>query len=72
VLGLFDAALWRDVVAEKWRYDHAPLPAYPTPATDLGGWQAAIQTYDADVVAAAKRRGTVWLLTVTARKRDLS
>jgi SAM-dependent methyltransferase len=69
VLGLFDPALWRDVVAEKWRYDHAPLPPYPTPATDLGGWPAAIKTYDADVVDAAKRRGTVWLLTVTAHKR---
>lgn len=70
ILGMFDPVLWRDVVAEKWRYEHAPLPPYPTPALDASGWRTAIKSYGADVVDAAKRRGTVWLLTVTARKRD--
>jgi hypothetical protein len=70
ILGLFDPALWRDVVAEKWRYEHAPLPPYPTPPTDAAGWQTAVQSYSADAVDEAKRRGTVWLLTVTATKRD--
>jgi SAM-dependent methyltransferase len=69
VLGLFDPALWRDLVAEKWRYDHAPLPPYPTPARDRAGWPGAIKSYGADVVDEARRLGTVWLLTVTARKR---
>jgi SAM-dependent methyltransferase len=70
ILGMFDPALWRDVVAEKWRYEHAPLPPYPTPGTDSAGWKNSIKSYGADVVDAAQRRGTVWLLTVTAHKRD--
>ena len=69
ILGLFDTTVWSDVVAEKWRSDHAPLPPYPTPATDLASWQTAVKTYDAAVLDKIKHRGTVWLLTVTARKR---
>jgi hypothetical protein len=70
ILGMFDPALWADVVAEKWRYDHAPLPPYPTPASDSAVWPSNVKTYGADVVDEAKRHGTVWLLTVTARKRE--
>jgi SAM-dependent methyltransferase len=69
IVGLFDPALWREVVTEKWRYDHAPLPRYPTPAEDLAVWGAVVKSYDPAALEAIKVDGTVWLLTVTATKR---
>ena len=71
VLGLFDPELWQDVVTERWRYDHSPLAPYATPASDIARWPIFVKTYGAEAVDAAKR-STVWLLTVTARKRGSS
>jgi SAM-dependent methyltransferase len=68
ILALFDRALWRDVIAERWRYDHEPLPRYPTPTADIGYTQGTITSYDAAFIADLQANGTVWLLTVTAIK----
>jgi SAM-dependent methyltransferase len=59
VLGLFDADLWTNVVAEKWRYDYDPLPRYPTPDKELAHWPRQLTGLD----------NSVWLLTLTAEKK---
>jgi SAM-dependent methyltransferase len=68
IVSLFEAELWADVTVERWRYDHAPLPRYPTPAADIGYVQGKITSYDLDWIVDLQTNGTVWLLTVTARK----
>lgn len=69
IVALFDRALWSDVVVERWRYDHAPLPRYPTPAADVRYVQGTIRSYDPERIAEIQKNGTVWLLTVTATRR---
>jgi SAM-dependent methyltransferase len=70
ILALFDAALWSGVLTERWRSDHAPLPRYPTPAGDARYALNNVPSYDPAVIADLQTNGTVWLLTVTARKRN--
>lgn len=69
ILALFDPALWKDIVVERWRYDHAPLPRYPTPAADAQGALTTLKTYAADAIRDLQRNATVWLLTIAAVKR---
>lgn len=69
ILALFDATLWSNVIAERWRYDHEPLPRYPTPASDVYHAGTGMKTYDAKFIHDLQTNGTVWLLTVTATKR---
>jgi SAM-dependent methyltransferase len=66
ILTLFDRALWTNLVVERWRYEHAPLPRYPTPANDLA---VALETYDIAAIRDLQHNDTVWLLTITADKR---
>jgi SAM-dependent methyltransferase len=68
ILDLFDRALWRNLVVERWRYEHAPLPRYPTPAADATLALAALESYDAAVIRDLQKNATVWLLTLTADK----
>jgi SAM-dependent methyltransferase len=68
ILDLFSAARWTNVVAERWRYDHAPLPRYPTPAADVEYVRGSIKSYDLATIADLQKNGTVWLLTVSAVK----
>jgi SAM-dependent methyltransferase len=69
ILGLFDRDLWTELVVERWRYDHAPLPRYPTPASDAAGVRLnRNMTYDRAVIEDLQANGTVWLLTVTAAR----
>jgi hypothetical protein len=68
ILALFDAALWTGPVTERWRYDHAPLPRYPTPAGDARDALEHLSSYDRATIADVQTNGTVWLLTVTATK----
>jgi SAM-dependent methyltransferase len=68
ILGLFDSASWRDVVAEKWRYDYAPLLRHATPPGDAATWPGVVRSYATRELDEIKARGTVWLLTVTATK----
>ena len=68
ILALFDAALWADVVTERWRYDHAPLPRYPTPDADARAALENLSSYDRAAIAELQANGSVWLLTVTAKK----
>ena len=70
ILALFDAALWTNVVAERWRYDHAPLPRYPTPEADMRYAAAGIVSYAVDFIRERQTNGSVWLLTLTALKVD--
>jgi SAM-dependent methyltransferase len=72
ILALFAGALWTDVTAERWRYDHDPLPRYPTPAADVGYVCGTIKSYDTTVIADLQTNGTVWLLAITAVKRPPS
>jgi len=69
ILALFAADLWTDVTAERWRYDHEPLPRYPTPAADVEYVRGTIKSYDVRKIADLQTNGSVWLLTVTATKR---
>jgi SAM-dependent methyltransferase len=69
IVALFEPALWAGVVAERWRYDHAPLPRYPTPAADVAYVRGTIESYDSSLIADLQQNGTVWLLTITAFKR---
>jgi hypothetical protein len=64
---LFDDSRWADVVLEKWRYDHAPLPEYPTPAKEIAAWPRYLSA--AARARAAREPHSVWLLTVSAKKK---
>lgn len=68
ILALFDTTMWSGTVAERWRSDHAPLPRYPTPEGDARDALRNVPSYDPAVIADLQTNGTVWLLTVTARK----
>jgi SAM-dependent methyltransferase len=69
IVALFSDELWRDVVVERWRYEHAPLPRYPTPEADIRYVQSTIRSYDPAYIADLQKNGSVWLLVVTATKR---
>ena len=71
ILALFAGDLWTEVTAERWRYDHDPLPRYPTPAADVGYVRGTIKSYDLSVISDLQTNGTVWLLAITAVKRPL-
>jgi len=66
---LFDAERWEQLVFEKWRFDREPLERYPTPNKDAAGWAQAIESYPEQQLEDILRNASVWLLTVTARKR---
>jgi SAM-dependent methyltransferase len=68
ILALFDDTLWSGTVAERWRYEHAPLPRYPTPEADARDALRNVPSYDAAAIADVQVNGTVWLLAVTSRK----
>jgi SAM-dependent methyltransferase len=68
ILALFDDALWSGTAAERWRYDHAPLPRYPTPEGDARDALRNVPSYDAAAIADVQVNGTVWLLVVTSTK----
>jgi SAM-dependent methyltransferase len=70
ILAMFDAVRWSRVAAERWRYDHAPLERYPTPAADVGYVRGTIKSYDLARIEDLQTNGTVWLLAVTAVKQD--
>jgi SAM-dependent methyltransferase len=73
IVALFDRDRWADVVVERWRYDHSPLPRYPTPASDAAHVRGIpIVGYDRALIDDLQANGTVWLLTVTAVKRTAS
>ncbi|HLF09802.1 MAG TPA: class I SAM-dependent methyltransferase [Gammaproteobacteria bacterium] len=69
IMGLFDADLWTNVVAEKWRYEHEPLPRYPVPAKESSNWPSRIAGRSQEDVDRIKAGGSVWLLTLTAKKK---
>jgi SAM-dependent methyltransferase len=68
VRALFDPQLWTGLTLEKWRYEHEPLPKYPTPEKESAAWASYLP---ASAVARLDeiRQRSVWLLALTARKR---
>jgi hypothetical protein len=72
ITALFVGDLWSGVTLERWRYDHDPLPRYPTPAADIGYVRGTIKSYDPRAIADLQTNGSVWLLTVTATKRAVA
>ena len=70
IVALFSKDLWAGVTVERWRYEHAPLPRYPTPEADIGYTRGTIKSYDPARIADLQTNGTVWLLTVNASKRS--
>jgi SAM-dependent methyltransferase len=70
ILALFASERWRNVVAERWRYEHEPLPRYPTPAADVEHVRGTITSYDPLMIANVQQHGSVWLLVVTAEKNS--
>jgi SAM-dependent methyltransferase len=61
---LFDERFWSGVTLERWRYDHEPLPKYPTPPKEIALWRSDV----AARMSAGGEPRSVWLLVVTARK----
>lgn len=68
ILTLFQPERWRNVVAERWRYEHEPLPPYRTPAGDIEDVRGTIKSYDPAMISHVQQCGSVWLLVVTAKK----
>jgi SAM-dependent methyltransferase len=66
---LFDDSLWTDVVMEKWRYDYAPLPKYPTLEKDVAYWRSDLKARVDERTASGELGDSVWLLAITAKKR---
>ena len=69
ILALFGPDRWQSVTAERWRYDHAPLPRFPAPAADVSYVRGTIKSYAPALIADLQTNGTVWLLAITAVKR---
>jgi SAM-dependent methyltransferase len=70
IVALFARELWTGVTVERWRYDHDPLPRYPTPEADIGYVRGTIKSYDLARIEDLQKNGTVWLLAVAATKRS--
>ena len=68
IRGLFSAGMWQDLVMQCWRKDFHPLEIYPPNQTVLQEWPIEISSYPAEMVAEAREKGSVWLLTVSASK----
>ena len=68
ILALFEPHLWNNVIAERWRFDHEPLPRYPTPDADRRYSTNDMKSYDVAAVREVQTNGTVWLLTITTTK----
>ncbi len=67
---LFLKRNWQDLVVQHWRQDHLPLTAYPPNQTVLREWPIEISSYPAEQIAQIKEHGSVWLLTISARKSN--
>jgi SAM-dependent methyltransferase len=65
---LFRSDQWQDVAMQCWRQDFAPLAKYPPNPTVLQEWPIEIGSYSSEQVRHAENFGSVWLLTITARK----
>ncbi len=72
ILSLFDGDKWQDIVVERWRYDHAPLPPYRAPSADAERALTTLETYAIEAIRDLQRTATVWLLTIEASKRTTS
>ncbi len=68
IKGLFDSQIWQDIVVQCWRKDFQPLEIYPPNKAVLREWPIEISSYPQEKVAAARDGGSVWLLTISARK----
>ena len=68
IRSLFNPQDWTSLVIERWRRDYAPLGRYAPTATVLKEWPIEISSYPESAVTRARDEGSVWLLTISARK----
>ena len=69
ILALLEPSTWCEVVLERWRYHHDPLPRYAPSARVLQEWPLEISSYPEAAVRQARESGSVHLLVLTAKKR---
>lgn len=68
IKSLFNLQEWSEIQLERWRRDYTPLNRYAPTATVLKEWPIEISSYSNTEITAAREQGSVWLLTVSARK----
>lgn len=69
IRALFDEARWTDVTMERWRLHHEPLQAYPPSKKVQAEWALEISSYPEGEIRKLREEASVWLLTISARKR---
>lgn len=67
---LFQPGQWQDLVMQCWRKDYEPLDRYPPNPAVLKEWPIEITSYPEEQVQNARDSGSVWLMTISARKSD--
>ncbi len=68
IRALFAPSDWKDVIIERWRFDHQPLEAYPPSAKVQKEWPLEIISYSTEEVERVQRDASVWLFTISASK----
>jgi len=68
IKALFDPRDWGAIELQRWRHEYAPLERYAPTATVLREWPIEISSYPETEIASARDKGSVWLLTISARK----
>jgi len=69
IRGLFGPEGWQDVLLEKWREDHEPLPVQRPRPRKVKEWPDEIRTYSPEEVEKVRTKGIAYIMTITARKR---
>jgi hypothetical protein len=68
IRGLFDPTGWQDVLLEKWREDHEPLPVQRPRPRKVKEWQEEIVSYSSAEVDEIRSEGIAYIMTITAKK----
>ena len=69
IRGLFGPEGWEDVLLEKWREDHDPLPVQRPRPRKVKEWQAELASYPPEEVEKIRTEGIAYIMAITARKR---
>ncbi len=69
IRGLFNPEGWTDVLLEKWREDHEPLPVQRPRPRKVKEWQSEIRSYSPEDVEKVRTEGIAYIMTITGRKR---
>jgi SAM-dependent methyltransferase len=68
IRSVFERDRWDEIVIERWRHDHEPLPAYPPTARIQQEWATEIVSYPSAEIERVRDNASIWLLTIAARK----